>query len=151
MGLLLLFCFCLCLCPIRSLKTQKKSTSTNTKAASFRVSCDCQCSSLSSQDSWGKSHGNCKSADDTGSLWCYVDDNNSNCQDLAYSSRGYSNAAYRNKRWSYQACDTPTLNSPQCQGYGGGSNNVGYNTGYNNGGSSGVYNNGGYNNGGGYG
>merc|ERR1711915_607459 len=113
------------------------------KAASYQVSCGCQCSNLSFRDSWGKSHGNCKSADATGALWCYVDPYNSDCNDLAYSNRAHANPSYNNKRWSYQACDTPPLSDPRC-GYGGGYNNGGYNNGgYNDGG----YTNGGYNNG----
>merc|ERR1712121_319328 len=67
---------------------------------------------------------------------------NSDCSDLAYSNRAHANPSYNNKRWSYQACDTPPLSDPRC-GYGGGYNNGGYNNGgYNNGG----YNNGGYGN-----
>merc|ERR1712098_489344 len=83
-----------------------------TKAASGRVNCGCQCSNLSFLDELGASHGNCKRADETGALWCYVDPYYSDCEDLGVSLR------FQNTLWSYQACDTPTLNSLQCLGRG---------------------------------
>merc|ERR1712209_133901 len=45
----------------------------STKAASPYVNLGCQCSSLTFVDQYGTVQGNCRSADSTGALWCYVD------------------------------------------------------------------------------
>jgi len=114
------------------------------RAASRNRNCGCQCSSLTFKDKYGNIKGNCKSVDNTGATWCYVESGYSTCQDLRTSTRF-------NKQWSYEACATPEVTSYECQGYNNGynnGNNNGYNNGYNNGGSG--YNNGnnnGYNNG----
>merc|ERR1712012_1233184 len=42
------------------------NTATNNKAASQYVNCDCQCSSITFQDKFGRTQGNCKTADNTG-------------------------------------------------------------------------------------
>merc|ERR1712156_632240 len=62
------------------------NTATNNKAASQYVNCDCQCSSLTFQDKFGRTQGNCKTADNTGATWCYVD-SRSSCLDKQRSVR----------------------------------------------------------------
>ena len=93
-------------------------------AASSQVNCRCQCSSITFLDKFGNINGNCRSSDTTGAVWCYVDPRFSQCADLRRSTRTTS-------QWSYQACATPDLASPQCGG-GFGGNNGGF--GGNNGG-----------------
>merc|ERR1711983_472889 len=74
----------------------------STKAASPYVNLGCQCSSLTFVDQYGTVQGNCRSADSTGALWCYVDSAySSSCQDLRFSAR------FPNNPWSYEACATP--------------------------------------------
>merc|ERR1712080_654915 len=90
----------------------------NTKAASFSVNCNCQCSDLTFRDKWGRVQGNCKAADNTGAVWCYVDStHSSSCRDKVYSQR----FSRQGKAWSYEACSTPSRYSSQCSGgFGGG-------------------------------
>merc|ERR1711963_331589 len=74
----------------------------STKAASPYVNIGCQCSPLTFQDQYGTIQGNCRSADSTGALWCYVDNaHSSSCQDKRFSAR------FPNNPWSYEACATP--------------------------------------------
>merc|ERR1712029_1287997 len=74
----------------------------STKAASPYVNLGCQCSSLTFVDQYGTVQGNCRSADSTGALWCYVDSAySSTCQDKQFSAR------FPNNPWSYEACATP--------------------------------------------
>jgi len=101
------------------------------RQASRQVNCQCQCSSITFLDKFGKINGNCRSSDNTGAVWCYVDPRFTQCADLQRSTRTTS-------LWSYQACATPDLSSPQCGGFGG--NNGGFSG--NNGGFGG--NNGGF-------
>merc|ERR1711971_937542 len=89
------------------------NTATNTKAASTYVNCDCQCSSLTFQDKFGRTQGNCKTADNTGATWCYVD-SRSPCLDKQRSVR-FSQSGHA---WSYQACSTPPRHSAQCSAFG---------------------------------
>merc|ERR1712186_315205 len=91
------------------------NTATNNKAASQYVNCDCQCSSLTFQDKFGRTQGNCKTADNTGATWCYVD-SRSSCLDKQRSVR-FSQSGHA---WSYQACSTPPRHSAQCNGLGSG-------------------------------
>merc|ERR1712223_490157 len=93
------------------------NTATNNKAASQYVNCDCQCSSLTFQDKFGRTQGNCKTADNTGATWCYVD-SRSPCLDKQRSVR-FSQSGHA---WSYQACSTPPRHSAQCSGFGSSSN-----------------------------
>merc|ERR1712098_652819 len=89
----------------------------NTKAASNAVNCNCQCSSLTFRDKWGRIQGNCRTADNSGAVWCYVDSTySSSCRDLVHSQR----FSHQGKAWSYEACSTPSRNSFQCSGGGGG-------------------------------
>jgi len=91
-------------------------TATNNKAASTYVNCDCQCSHLTFQDKFGRTQGNCKTADNTGATWCYVDAR-SPCLDKQRSVR-FSQSGHA---WSYQACSTPPRHSAQCSsGFGSG-------------------------------
>ncbi len=80
------------------------------RAASRQVNCNCQCSSITFLDRYGQVNGNCRSADSTGALWCYVDPRYSQCADLRRSVRTTS-------LWSYQACATPDRYSRLCAGY----------------------------------
>ena len=105
------------------------SQSPGTKAASQQTNCGCQCSSLTFRDAAGRLHGNCKSADQTRAVWCYME-RGSTCRDLQFTSTRFPGTP-----WSYEACATPAC------GYNNGNYNNG---GYNNGG----YNNGNYNSGG---
>merc|ERR1712226_1255005 len=89
------------------------NTATNNKAASTYVNCNCQCSSLTFQDKFGRTQGNCKTADNTGATWCYVD-SRSPCLDKQRSVR-FSQSGHA---WSYQACSTPPRHSTQCSGFG---------------------------------
>merc|ERR1712083_925084 len=79
-----------------------------TKAASSLIDCGCQCSSLTFRDSAGDEQGNCKTVDDTGAQWCYVDSTLSTCQDLVPSER------FPHNPWSYEACATPAIGSALC-------------------------------------
>jgi len=99
-------------------------TELGVRQASRQVNCQCQCSSITFLDKFGNINGNCRSSDTTGAVWCYVDPRFSQCADLRRSTRTTS-------QWSYQACATPDLASPQCGG-GFGGNNGGF--GGNNGG-----------------
>merc|ERR1711915_1011879 len=99
--------------------------------------CDCHCSGTVYRDDYNKVQGNCKTSD-KGGRWCYVDPNYSQCNDLKPSKRF-------NQQWSYQACATPDLGSPQCpqtrapssqtggashtSGYGSNTGNSGFNSG----------------------
>merc|ERR1712180_243424 len=87
---------------------------TNTKAASYRVNCGCQCSDLTFRDKFNRVQGNCKTADNTGAQWCYTE-YGSTCEDQQRSTR----FGRQGKTWSYQACSTPSIYSPQCAGYNG--------------------------------
>merc|ERR1719391_20697 len=83
-----------------------------TKAASALVNCGCQCSPLTFRDKYGRQQGNCKSADKTGAVWCYVHSAHySSCSDLQPSKR------FPNNPWSYEACATPQQSSADCQQY----------------------------------
>merc|ERR1712012_520713 len=74
----------------------------STKAASPYVNLGCQSSSLTFVDQYGTVQGNCRSAESTGALWCYVDSAySSTCQDKQFSAR------FPNNPWSYEACATP--------------------------------------------
>merc|ERR1711915_868788 len=77
-------------------------------AANGGDNCYCQCSSFTYRNSYGKLHGNCKSSWN-GAQWCYIDERYNDCQDIANSSK------FGGKRWSYEACATPALNSYQCR------------------------------------
>lgn len=54
------------------------------------------------------------SADHTGKLWCYVDEPLSDCDDLGTSTH-VRDSEGQFRRWSYQACSTPAIESSQCQ------------------------------------
>ena len=104
-------------------------TELGVRQASRQVNCQCQCSSITFLDKFGNINGNCRSSDTTGAVWCYVDPRFSQCADLRRSTRTTS-------QWSYQACATPDLASPQCGG-GFGGNNGGFGGGF--GGSNGGF------------
>jgi len=96
--------------PKNELEEDAGETSVSAKAASRQVNCRCQCSSITFLDKYGQINGNCRSADRTGALWCYVDPRYSQCPDLQRSVRFQS-------LWSYNACATPELTSRLCGGY----------------------------------
>merc|ERR1719369_747734 len=60
-------------------------------------SSSCRCTSLTFYNN-GHTHGNCRSRDETGRVWCYTTGWNSGCGDLHSSSR------FPNNPWSYNAC-----------------------------------------------
>merc|ERR1719239_400671 len=68
--------------------------------------CDCQCSGYAVLDSAGQIHGNCQSTI-RGRQWCWVDPSNQNCVDLLWDR-------IVSRLWSFQACYTPTADSPEC-------------------------------------
>lgn len=79
--------------------------------------CLCQCHWQTFRDRYGRTHGNCKSTDQTKAQWCYVrtpvktylgNHGHSTCSDLQRSGR------YPGMTWSYQACATPYLTSNVC-------------------------------------
>jgi len=95
--------------------------------------CLCQCHWQTFRDRYGRTHGNCKSTDQTGAQWCYVrtpvktylgNHGHSTCSDLQRSGR------YPGMVWSYQACATPYLTSDVCsyllQSYYSNNNNGNY-------------------------
>ncbi|XP_059087847.1 uncharacterized protein LOC131884176 [Tigriopus californicus] len=95
------------------------------KAPSNVVNCNCQCDNYTYTNHKGQIQGNCKSADQTYGLWCYVD-RQDDCSDIRYSRDRVD--SYGNKRkWSYQACSTPALNSYECRNgnYGNGNTSGG--------------------------
>jgi hypothetical protein len=113
------------------------------KAPSSFQNCDCQCSHYTWRDSYGKKQGNCRSSDNTGAQWCYT--NSNSCTDLKYSkNRRDSYGSVR--RWSYQACSTPSRRSNKCSNYGNGGG-FGQGGGQGNGGHNGGHGNGGHGNG----
>merc|ERR1712038_1972757 len=95
--------------------------------------CLCQCHWQTFRDRYGRTHGNCKSTDQTGGRWCYVrtpvktylgNHGHSTCSDLQRSGR------YPGMVWSCQACATPYLTSDVCsyllQNYYSNNNNGNY-------------------------
>merc|ERR1712212_5498 len=60
--------------------------------------CRCSTNHLIFKDEWGKTHGDCQSADNTGRKWCYTTGWDSGCSDLVKSKR------YSSNPWSYDAC-----------------------------------------------
>merc|ERR1712018_45864 len=79
--------------------------------------CLCQCHWQTFRDRYGRTHGNCKSTDQTNARWCYVrtpvktylgNHGHSTCSDLQRSGR------YPGMTWSYQACATPYLTDDVC-------------------------------------
>jgi len=95
--------------------------------------CLCQCHWQTFRDRYGRTHGNCKSTDQTQARWCYVrtpvktylgNHGHSTCSDLQRSGR------YPGMTWSYQACATPYLTSDVCsyllQNYYNNNNNGNY-------------------------
>merc|ERR1712018_266809 len=95
--------------------------------------CLCQCHWQTFRDRYGRTHGNCKSTDQTNARWCYVrtpvktylgNHGHSTCSDLQRSGR------YPGMTWSYQACATPYLTSDVCsyllQSYYSNNNNGNY-------------------------
>jgi len=99
-------------------KISKKSY-TGTKAASPFTNYGCQCSNLQFVAK-GINQGNCKSLDETGAEWCYVNSNSNSCQDKMRSDR------YPNRFWSYEACATPPIYGGNNNGNGYGNNNGNY-------------------------
>ena len=88
-------------------------------AAPSSLGCDCQCHHYVWLDRYRRVQGNCRSSY-RGSRWCYVDNYvNNNCDDLQFSRNKYTGFGQR-RIWSYQACATPALSSPECDGKPGG-------------------------------
>merc|ERR1712038_1834752 len=109
--------------------------------------CLCQCESQVFVDKFGRTNGNCKTADSTGKRWCYLKDVNNYIGNYRSSHRswngfttvqaaapvsttcrdGRTSQQFQGKVYGYHACGTPELNSYECQQLlnGGGNNNCG--------------------------
>merc|ERR1712110_168153 len=129
--------------------------------------CLCQCESQVFVDKFGRTNGNCKTADSTGKKWCYLKDVNSQIGNYRRSHSkwngfttvqaaapvsttcpdGRSSQQFNGKVYGYHACGTPELTDYRCrQLLNGGGNNGGNNGGGNNCGSWNNYCNGNNNN-----
>merc|ERR1712241_1414411 len=64
-------------------------------SGSYQQNCQCN-NQLTFQDQYGRIHGACRRADETGRRWCYT--TGGYCSDARQSQR------YPNNPWSYQAC-----------------------------------------------
>merc|ERR1712228_293697 len=61
----------------------------------------CQCNNaLTFQDKYGRTHGACITADNSGRKWCYTTGGYPGCSDASPSKR------FPNNPWSYQACSS---------------------------------------------
>jgi len=110
--------------------------------------CLCQCDSQVFVDKYGRTNGNCKSADSTGKKWCYLKDVKELIGNYRSSHRswnggvtvqaaspvsttcrdGRTSQQFQGKVFGYHACGTPELYSQQCQQLlNGGGNNGGGN------------------------
>jgi len=114
--------------------------------------CLCQCDSQVFVDKFGRTNGNCKSADSSGKKWCYLKDVNELIGSYRRSHKswnswttvqaaspvsttcrdGKTSQQFQGKVFGYHACGTPDLYSRQCQqllngggNNGGGNNNCG--------------------------
>merc|ERR1712168_218533 len=122
--------------------------------------CLCQCDSQVFVDKYGRTNGNCKSADSTGKKWCYLKDVKELIGNYRSSHRswnggvtvqaaspvsttcrdGRTSEQFQGKVFGYHACGTPELYSTECQrllsggGRGGGGGNCNYQNNYCNGG-----------------
>merc|ERR1712066_449664 len=68
---------------------------------SFQQQGQCQCNNaLTFQDKYGRTHGACITADNTGRKWCYTTGGYPGCPDASASKR------FPNNPWSYQACSS---------------------------------------------
>merc|ERR1712184_24876 len=129
--------------------------------------CLCQCESQVFVDKFGRTNGNCKTADSTGKKWCYLKDVNSQIGNYRRSHSkwngfttvqaaapvsttcpdGRSSQQFNGKVYGYHACGTPELTDYRCrQLLNGGGNNGGNNGRGNNCGSWNNYCNGNNNN-----
>merc|ERR1712183_526368 len=76
---------------------------TNSYPSSFQQQERCQCNNaLTFQDKYGRTHGACITADNTGRKWCYTNGNiyYPGCSDNRVSKR------FPNNPWSYEACSS---------------------------------------------
>merc|ERR1712038_1864669 len=108
--------------------------------------CLCQCESQVFVDKYGRTNGNCKTADSTGKKWCYLKDVRSQIGNYRSSHRswngfstvqaaspvsttcrdGRTSQQFQGKVFGYHACGTPELNDYRCQQLlNGGGNNCG--------------------------
>merc|ERR1739845_254679 len=68
---------------------------------SFQQQGQCQCNNaLTFQDKYGRTHGACITADNSGRKWCYTTGGYLGCSDASPSKR------FPNNPWSYQACSS---------------------------------------------
>merc|ERR1712061_833581 len=68
---------------------------------SFQQQGQCQCNNaLTFQDKYGRTHGACITADNSGRKWCYTTGGYPGCSDASPSKR------FPNNPWSYQACSS---------------------------------------------
>merc|ERR1711913_262970 len=67
----------------------------------FQQQSRCQCNNqLTFRDKYGRTHGACITADQTGRTWCYTTGGYPGCSDARQSQR------FPNNPWSYQACSS---------------------------------------------
>jgi len=130
--------------------------------------CLCQCESQVFVDKFGRTNGNCKTADSTGKRWCYLKDVNNYIGNYRSSHRswngfttvqaaapvsttcrdGRTSQQFQGKVYGYHACGTPEITDYRCQqllngggNSGGGNNNCGSWNNYCNGNGNGNNNN----------
>jgi len=85
---------------------EKRQENVQAAAAAGGADCYCQCSSYTYVDRNGVTNGNCKSTYNN-KQWCYIENYPyDDCQDIQTSDSG--------RKWSFQACATPSLTSPEC-------------------------------------
>merc|ERR1711913_177560 len=69
--------------------------------SNFQQQSRCQCNNqLTFRDKYGRTHGACITADQTGRTWCYTTGGYPGCSDARQSQR------FPNNPWSYQACSS---------------------------------------------
>merc|ERR1712241_1449824 len=69
--------------------------------SNFQQQSRCQCNNqLTFRDRYGRTHGACITADQTGRTWCYTTGGYPGCSDARQSQR------FPNNPWSYQACSS---------------------------------------------
>merc|ERR1712038_1350760 len=86
---------CNCGCP------QNNYPSNNYPSNNYQQQGRCECNyQLTFQDKYGRTHGACRQADQTGRTWCYTTGGYPGCSDARQSQR------FPNNPWSYQACSS---------------------------------------------
>merc|ERR1712038_545329 len=80
---------------------QNNYPSNNNPSNNYQQQGRCECNyQLTFQDKYGRTHGACRQADQTGRTWCYTTGGYPGCSDARQSQR------FPNNPWSYQACSS---------------------------------------------